>query len=682
MWRSNVVFFCALQGLSSALAILHDFHASDFNLQHIGCHHDLKPANVLVKNGSFLLADFGLSRLKTHEEDSKTTFRGMNFHNAPECLDFDAGYTSSAVGRKSDIWALGTIVLDVVIYLLRGPEGLSAFEKSRKHKIGVVTFYCFHHGGQDHPLVHSCIEELEAEAPPSWRPSFSLIKSSLSIDPSHRPTASSLLALLNFAALKVQGLYVAYRLETFASTAHSYDATVESKTLRIWASILGLSGNEGDWSTVLNASGHEVNFNRLSQCLSEIDMTLCGLENMDMPPTVMAIRQLSRRVDLLVAEISISLRSKLNNQLELELLHDVDEKTWLELRYKSDLSANTSNLIMLAIAKIVAEHQKPSAMALQVPRVFQSDELGLQQAFGSQSMLAILNQDPSTSFLVEWIPYDRKWRGDVGTELFDRVRALASILHAHPKPKGFSNLHCLGFYHATERLAFGLVFQLPQHATALKTLKQLFTEVPAQAVTLRPPLGNVFILAHSLANSVLQFHKANWLHKNISALNICFGRPANSAATADITQHYLIGFNHSRPDSPDAFTHGPNQDPEQKDYSHPEYLRNEVRFRYIFDYYSLGLVLLELGLWRPLKSLASTMKNEEDQSPEALRSFLLKRYVPRLSVAMGSIYQGVVTRCLTSQFGEADGGKEEPDNFSILASFNDHVVTPLNTCRA
>jgi hypothetical protein len=76
------------------------------------------------------------------------------------------------------------------------------------------------------------------------------------------------------------------------------------------------------------------------------------------------------------------------------------------------------------------------------------------------------------------------------------------------------------------------------------------------------------------------------------------------------------------------------------------------------------------------------MKNEDDQSPEALRKFLLKRYVPRLSATMGSVYKGVVVRCLTSDFGIGKDVEAENGNISILTAFEENVVSPLNTCKA
>lgn len=56
----------ALAGLASAIEQVHFFAAHTIKLSLIGCHHDLKPGNVLVDNSPFMLADFGLSKLREH----------------------------------------------------------------------------------------------------------------------------------------------------------------------------------------------------------------------------------------------------------------------------------------------------------------------------------------------------------------------------------------------------------------------------------------------------------------------------------------------------------------------------------------------------------------------------------------------------------------------------------------
>ncbi|KAL9589524.1 MAG: hypothetical protein Q9203_001678 [Teloschistes exilis] len=87
------------------------------------------------------------------------------------------------------------------------------------------------------------------------------------------------------------------------------------------------------------------------------------------------------------------------------------------------------------------------------------------------------------------------------------------------------------------------------------------------------------------------------------------------------------------------------------DYCHPEYLKQtkqtkQVRYQPRFDWYSLGLVLLEIGLWRILGSMKRATKL--GLPPEELREHILLDYVPQLDFYMGR----------GGEFGEAADIKE------------------------
>ena len=58
----------------------------------------------------------------------------------------------------------------------------------------------------------------------------------------------------------------------------------------------------------------------------------------------------------------------------------------------------------------------------------------------------------------------------------------------------------------------------------------------------------------------------------------------------------MIGFNHSRPNGPDSISNNPRTATDQYDYRHPDYLKDEQRFRPEYDRFSLSMMLLEIGL--------------------------------------------------------------------------------------
>lgn len=108
----------------------------------------------------------------------------------------------------------------------------------------------------------------------------------------------------------------------------------------------------------------------------------------------------------------------------------------------------------------------------------------------------------------------------------------------------------------------------------------------------------------------------------------------------------IIGLHKSRPASEHWQTEGPAMDRRFMNYLRPKYLQHK-RFSILDDYYSLGLMLLEIGLWYPEQGW-SQQKEYKALPPEKLRELYLKRCVPRLGPRMGSVYRDIVELCLNN----------------------------------
>ncbi|KAI5290505.1 hypothetical protein KEM54_001343 [Ascosphaera aggregata] len=162
---------------------------------------------------------------------------------------------------------------------------------------------------------------------------------------------------------------------------------------------------------------------------------------------------------------------------------------------------------------------------------------------------------------------------------------------------------------------------------------------------LPPHLENRFFLAYNLALSLLHLRSQNMVHGNINSHNIIiFPNPANALhrnsddVCPDLIYPYLA-----------SFAHLDNKDkqlaPEPLSFSmyrHPD--DNRIisdRSAWAYDFYSLGLVLLEIGLWTPLSAL---WKMKYDTS--TFKSRLEKFYVKRLGSKCGSAYMKAVQLCL------------------------------------
>jgi serine/threonine protein kinase len=72
----KTLVFLEVTDLLDALAYLHECSE---NRKIFTIHRDIKPSNILIVDGRFKFADFGLSKIKSSEETSKTEWLGGKF---------------------------------------------------------------------------------------------------------------------------------------------------------------------------------------------------------------------------------------------------------------------------------------------------------------------------------------------------------------------------------------------------------------------------------------------------------------------------------------------------------------------------------------------------------------------------------------------------------------------------
>lgn len=114
-------------GLMDALAFVHCKSPPSKYL----IHGDIKLSNILIHGGIFKLANFGVSQLRESEETSKTCWEaGTLMYAPPEHMA-----ATSRHGRARDIWALGCVILEILVLLLYGfsdPPQVEIFEEERE----------------------------------------------------------------------------------------------------------------------------------------------------------------------------------------------------------------------------------------------------------------------------------------------------------------------------------------------------------------------------------------------------------------------------------------------------------------------------------------------------------------------------------------------------------------------
>ncbi|CAG2006416.1 unnamed protein product [Fusarium graminearum] len=91
-------------------------------------HKDIKPSNILIKNGRVILTDFGISKdfmdLTTSGTEGAAA-AGTWMYMAPEI------YEEQRRGRATDVWGLGCVLLELCT-ILTGEVTLEHFEQHRR----------------------------------------------------------------------------------------------------------------------------------------------------------------------------------------------------------------------------------------------------------------------------------------------------------------------------------------------------------------------------------------------------------------------------------------------------------------------------------------------------------------------------------------------------------------------
>ena len=236
------------------------------------------------------------------------------------------------------------------------------------------------------------------------------------------------------------------------------------------------------------------------------------------------------------------------------------------------------------------------------------------------------------------------------------VRNLGRVLSCS-QPETFGLLKCRGVIkrssEAGDEAQFRYVFSLPSATASMpSSLRTLLLHTS-------PSLDAKFDIAKSITRGVLAVHCADFVHKNIRPDNIVVFNSGKHGGHA-----YLVGFEHSRPAgsvtnfSGDMLWH-------KNVYRHPKRQGIKPQEAYIMqhDIYSLGVCLLEIGIWSPLvlpsaepqpgpKFPISHLLNPTDlRNPMEVawkvKTVLAEMAEKLLPSSMGIAYTNIVISCLT-----------------------------------
>jgi serine/threonine protein kinase len=690
--QSDESFYQAMQGLCSALACFHHLTCPGYGIELKGYHHDLKPENILVDGSRFLLSDFGLSSLKEMGANSKTLSKDVaGYYISPESITIEDGFRRKMIGQPSDIWALGCILAVILTYIQRGPNGVIQFEQSRKQTRQNWTTYTFHNSGARNPAVDTWLTELKEDATEETFGLLCLIRDILMINPLDRPNAETVSSRMDFLAAK--SIYCSL-MRTFDQITKLFKdplITVERERADLFGDAAEFRSISCEWRKIEGILTTKIEFKAFQTLLLEIqrDLEIIAPHSDGQNVPAMILKQLRGHVNRLWDAISPAVKSKFENTLEARFLRtsDLEILSSVQGRFKEDQSyknigvaAAIRSMILLAASGEVRHPELKVDVDVTGPEIPPFSSLAALGSVGD-------TDEPRKAVLVEWLEYDARWRDKIGEELFSRVETVAEILRDCEKATRFRSLHCIGYFHLASRHSFGLVFDLPtsnenqMHPSQQSrpiSLAGLIKDTRSRKV--RPDLGAKFRLAESLAVAVLNWHKLGWVHRGVSAFSIIFLGNTPESWLETIQEPFFLGFQYSRPNEAAIFTLGPPDNPELLDYCHPTYQTASTRHLPEFDYYSLGLVLLEIGHWKRLGSMLSGF-SDEDQSPQKMRDWLLENHVKELHMVMGRVYQDAVRACLTFQ-SESGPDQDYLVPISVQKEFDEKVVAKLKLCCA
>ncbi|KAI9745950.1 MAG: hypothetical protein M1818_000631 [Claussenomyces sp. TS43310] len=290
-------------------------------------------------------------------------------------------------------------------------------------------------------------------------------------------------------------------------------------------------------------------------------------------------------------------------------------------------------------------------------------------------------------FVVE---YRRYTRTDDVEYLKSVVRYTAQILAA-ADARTMHVLCCEGYVYRPDLRQFQIVLKFPPGMGSPRTLRDLLLDRDPPG---EPSLTARVELCKQIATAALFMHTASLVHKAIrpeailllQVNHVSAPNPSGELPSLSLSPRYspfklgipfLAGFGLARQETPDTYSSlRENLHWEQDLYSHPSRQGQPIaKYTMAHDIYSIGVILLEIGLWRSLivwnegirdfiidedvleggTAIFRRMKEKKPKAGEELKGLYERLAEQELPCVMGERFSRVVLRCLNSVeegFGE------------------------------
>jgi len=265
-------------------------------------------------------------------------------------------------------------------------------------------------------------------------------------------------------------------------------------------------------------------------------------------------------------------------------------------------------------------------------------------------------------------------------------------------PDTFGLLRCYGIIKhlstSGHLQSIDMLYETPKGSTAPTSLRQLLLQQKPVSISA------IITMAKQLVQSVCYIHACDFVHKNIRPENVL----VFPGSTSQLGSSFLLGFNQFRNTTFQTNLIG---DPawHRNLYRHPHRQGTLVQDRYVMqhDIYSLGVCLLEIGLWRPFVwypndsgngapvpgfTLGLDLSDELFESPKSIDALQIKEHLVKLAQRelpprLGDLYTEIVLACLkcldpgNAAFGDEQVLADE-DGILVGVRFIENILVRVN----
>lgn len=717
-------YYAALQGLASALHSIHNFKLDSATrtpgYTRTGSHRDLRPHNILVRADTMLIADFGLADFKDPDRSrgSQTLWKaGRGDYIAPEC--YGNSFERRVVGRSLDTWAFGCMIIDIATYMTGGHTALERFRASRISLWlePVENGFFFHNEALKSSVANQIASLERGQADPACVALMRAARKMLVMLPENRMPSLEIWTSMQHACLVKICDQATLELAAYDHALKARGDSAPSQTtlwferarLRSWADIVGVAGSS-TWhlfdsvQAYINIDGAQSLFcaaRNLTTAQHKRMITAMDLEDEGAQAASLHLifqERLTDYVQKLFDLLSVRLQRRADNWWTQQLL---DTAAKDDLTTLATESCDTRNTPLRELGR--RAHVKKSLVA--VSECSTSEVVDESQLFLQHDRLSGLHEHGirlyafyedglrSEPVLVEeGLVQSSEYEQLTSEEATIRKVTLARLLATPAKPSSFHVLDCIGFIDGLPqgsaasspkidrptkflyKLPDGYSFpdrnhsedQMPQDLLWVLENKQL--DVPA--------LERRISLAQVLVTSLHSLHLNGWLHKALSSNSILLF--PHAPGIFDLSAPRIVGFTYSRPDGGIWYSAGytaSSGSTRAPDCVHPDYIDHKPwepkpRFRRVYDYYSLGIILLEIGLWKSHRLMFQKYSKPDNITADVR----YMEFVPKLYALMGSTYTNAVKKCLQNAFTKDEPGAGAENQ---LSEFYKDVVEPI-----